>query len=86
MIKFLRDIKRGAGYLPGYGSHPGNIMMIFSLAMLIIAGLCNEGIGWSEGILAGVTVWAATALPLYLMGCVGRAREWDRTFGRNDSF
>lgn len=80
-MKLFRDIKRGAGYLPHYGSHPANAMMVFSLVMLIIAGLCNESIGWLEGILAGVTVWAATALPLYLMGCVGRARDWDRDFG-----
>ena len=72
MAKLFNDIRRGAGYLPGYGSHPGTPMMIGLIAIGAIAG------GWF-GFGASVLFY----VPMWAYGCVERARDYDRDQQKN---
>ena len=81
MKKFVRDVIRGAGNLPGYGSHPGNELAVGMLIILLVAGATNENLELIPGLLSGLAAWAVLVLPLYIVGCVGRARDYDRDNG-----
>ena len=81
MMKFVRDAIRGAGRLPGYGEHPGTGFAAIMLFMLLVAGATNENLELIPGLLSGLAAWAVLVLPLYIVGCVGRARDYDRDNG-----
>lgn len=78
VIKFFRDAARGAGYLPGYGDNPGTGFAIVMLGMLIVAGAANDNLTVFAGVIVGAVGWAVMILPLFLVGCADRAREFDR--------
>lgn len=68
-MRILRSIKRGMGYVPGYGEHPGTPILIF---FTVLGGL---GGGMEHGIW-GMIVGAATFLGVmgipYLIGAYER--------------
>ena len=76
MFKFFRDIKRGAGYLEGYGDHPGTDFLIVFVLMGGIAGIQRGGI-W--GFIGGCLVMLLGMGPLWIAGCVSRVRSWDQS-------
>ncbi len=75
MFKFFRHVIRGAGYLEGYGHHPGTFFLImFSL----IGGLAGAQNGGLIGLLAGFVITFVVTLPFYIIGCVDRSKGYDR--------
>ena len=74
-MKLLKDIRQGAGYLEGFGDHPGTGFMVVS----VIAGgvLGARDAGW-YGLLGGVALMFCTVGAAWMAGCVGRAREYQR--------
>lgn len=77
MKKFVRDVVRGAGNLPGYGEHPGTELAVGMLIILLVAGATNENLELIPGLLLGFGAWAVLVLPLYIAGCIGRVRDYD---------
>ena len=75
MIKFIKDAWRGAGYLEGYGDHPGTGMLIVFILMGGITGMQRGGL-W--GFLDGCLIMVLCFGPLWIAGCIGRARSYDR--------
>ena len=74
-MKLLKDIIQGAGYLEGYGHHPGNETMLFLIALCGLGG-ANGGM-W--GFLGGMVVGAIAIIPFWCVGCVSRARAYQRS-------
>jgi hypothetical protein len=74
-MKFIRDIVQGAGYLEGYGHHPGNGILF---VMILGCGVAAIERGGLYGFLVGSLVGAVTIGPLWAIGCVGRAREYQQ--------
>lgn len=78
MFKLFRHIYRGARYLEGYGHHPGTgILLLFT----VIAGLSVIDRGFSA-FLIGSAIGFLTISPLYIMGCIDRSKDSDRTQAR----
>ncbi len=82
-MKLFKRIWMGAGYLEGYGHHPGwPVLGIFILGAAL-AGI--ERGGWS-GFIAGGLIATCALAPFFMAGCVSRAREYEadveRTFQR----
>lgn len=75
-MKLLKDIIQGAGYLEGYGNHPGTDMLLIFTLMGALAGAPRGG--WT-GALGGALAMIVFMGPLWCMGCVGRARDYQRT-------
>ncbi len=79
MIKFVRDVWRGARYLEGYGHHPGNGMFI---GLILFCG----GVGIEKGGLSGFiggAIFGAVGFGIpYVIGCRDRARDYDRDVER----
>lgn len=68
MRKLFKDFVRGAGYLPGYGEHPGTLLM---LGLIAIGAYVGSWVGFAGSILFYVPIWA--------YGCIERARDYDRS-------
>ncbi len=70
-MKTLKAIRRGMGYVPGYGPHPGTGVLIFLVVIGALAGI-------DKGLL-GITIGAGASLlifgPMYLSGAYGRGKE-----------
>ena len=77
-MRIIRQIIRGAGYLEGYGHHPGNSMLIIMIMACGAAGIK----GGFAGFLGGMLLGAVFILPLWIIGCVGRANDCDRSQAR----
>lgn len=75
MLKLFRHIRRGAGYLEGYGDHPGTGTMLF---MLLMCGLAGAQRGSWSGFFGGMFFGAICILPFYIIGCVDRSKAADR--------
>lgn len=74
-MKLLRHIIRGAGYLEGYGNHPGTpLLFIFTVA----GGLAGIEKGGLTGFIGGCIIAFVTTLPLYIIGCIDRSKGADR--------
>jgi hypothetical protein len=78
MIKLFRDVYRGAGYLEGFGHHPGNEIFLFMIFACGIAGL-RGGI-W--GFIGGAAFGAVGMGIPWVIGCRDRARNYDRDIER----
>lgn len=74
-MRFIRQIIRGAGYLEGYGEHPGNSMVVI---MLIVCGLAGAQRGSWAGFFGGTVIGSMFILPLWIHGCISRANACDR--------
>ena len=62
-MSLVKDIIRGAGYIPHLGYHPGTPLMV----LFILIGTFGGG-------LMGAAMMATWSVPLWLIGCVERAR------------
>jgi hypothetical protein len=75
MFKFFRHVIRGAGYLEGYGYHPGTGMLFIIGLLGGLAGVQNGGLA---GLLGGFVIAFVFTLPFYIIGCVDRSKGYDR--------
>jgi hypothetical protein len=75
-MKIIRHIIRGAGYLEGYGHHPGTSTI---LLFIFIGGLAGAQRGSWAGFFGGMILSAMFYLPLYIWGCIDRSKDSDRT-------
>lgn len=66
---------KGAGYLEGYGAHPGLPAFLVFVAFGAISGAVHAG---PIGAAAGVLMMLAWLGPLYLIGCYDRAAGHER--------
>lgn len=75
MIKTIKHIIRGCGYLPnGYEEHPGTVVLFAFILMGAIAG--SHG-GW-KGTAFGASAMSIMVAPFYLMGAYDRSVEEER--------
>lgn len=79
MFKFIRHVYRGAGYLEGYGHHPGTSML---LIITLMGGLAGADKGGLNGFLGGCAIAFIFTLPLYIGGCVARSKGCDEQQAR----
>lgn len=80
-MKLLKDIIQGAGYLEGYGDHPGTPLMV---GFMIIGAAAGAECGGWYGLLGGVALMFCTVGAAWMAGCVGRAREYQRRQAQAD--
>lgn len=73
-MKFLKRVWMGAGYLEGYGEHPGTLIVF---AMLLACGLAGVQKGGLAGFIGGAVFGAICVLPFYIIGCVDRAKSYE---------
>lgn len=75
MFKWIRQAIRGAGYLEGYGHHPGwSTIGIFVLAGSL-AGIDKGGV---DGFFGGMFITVLCIAPFFIGGCISRANGCDR--------
>ena len=79
-MKLLRDIVQGAGYLEGFGNHPGTDVLVILVAIGALAGIK----GGAFGALVGAVVMLSFIGPLWCIGCIGRAREYQQRAKENN--
>lgn len=72
----MRQILRGAGYLPHAGSHPGWPFLLVMIAAGCAAGA--QGSGTTIGAAVGAVLMTLIIGPMFAIGCVGRANLNDR--------
>ncbi|WP_156883392.1 hypothetical protein [Salipiger mucosus] len=78
MKNLFKDIRRGSGYLPEYGTHPG---VWFAVVMTLITGI----VGFERGVgggLIGLAVGAVVYGSIFIVGAISRARAHDRLMGK----
>lgn len=75
-MKLLKDIIQGAGYLEGYGHHPGNETIVFLIVLCGLSGIQKGGI---TGFIIGGILGAVAFLPAWCAGSVSRARAYQRS-------
>lgn len=74
-MKIIRHIVRGAGYLEGYGRHPGTGMLLLCIFLGGLAGIEHGGF---IGFIGGCIFASVFYLPIYILGCIERSKESDR--------
>lgn len=74
-MNLIRDVVQGAGYLEGYGDHPGTPIM---LGFILAGGVVGLERGGVYGFLAGAFAMVVGVGPFWMMGCVDRARGYQR--------
>jgi hypothetical protein len=74
-MKFIKQAIRGAGYLEGYGDHPGKDVVVI---ILLVCGLAGIEKGGLTGFLGGMAIGAIFVLPLFVVGCIDRANACDK--------
>jgi hypothetical protein len=74
-MKLLKDIRQGAGYLEGFGDHPGTAVLVGFTLMGGVAGIANGGL---YGFIGGALIAFCGLGPVWMAGCVGRARDYQR--------
>ena len=79
MFKFFRHIIRGAGYLEGYGHHPGTGMFFI---FVLLGGLAGAQKGSLSGFVGGCIIAFVFTAPLYIHGCIERSKGSDRAQAR----
>jgi hypothetical protein len=73
-MKAIKRIWMGAGYLEGYGHHPGwPVFGIFILASGL-AGIRQGGLG---GFIGGCVVGLVCLGPFFMIGCYSRAKDYE---------
>ena len=78
-MKLFKRIWMGAGYLEGYGHHPGwSTLAIFCVA----AGLSGIEKGGLTGFLGGFAIGVAALGPFFMAGCYSRAKDYERDVER----
>jgi len=74
MRKVLKQIRMGAGYLPGYGDHPGTFTLLLMIGMGAWAGIDHGPLG----MVMGAVFMFAFFGPIWCIGCISRANAYDR--------
>ena len=74
-MRFFKQIWRGAGYLEGYGHHPG--WSTISIIVLV-GGLSGIEKGGYIGFIGGAGFSLICILPFFAAGCISRANGCDR--------
>ena len=75
-MRWLKQAVRGAGYLEGYGHHPGWAILI---AITLAGGVAGIDKGGLVGFFGGMLFAAVFTLPLFIVGCIGRANDCDKS-------
>ncbi len=79
MVKFFKRAWAGAGYLEGFGHHPGwPVLGLFILG----AGIAGVQRGGLTGFVGGAVISACALVPFFIAGCVSRAREYEKAVER----
>lgn len=78
-MKFFRDLWQGAGYLPGYGDHPGTAFLVMFTLMGVVAGVDRGGI---YGAIIGALIMFSVMFPVWVIGCIDRARDYQNRIKR----
>lgn len=73
-MKLIKEIIQGAGYLEGFGHHPGTQITLFSIAICGLSGVA----GGLRGMISGAIIGALSVIPVWCIGCVTRARAYQR--------
>lgn len=68
----IARVRMGAGYLPGYGSHPGTGLCVAFIIAAGVAGTEQGFVGFVGGLFVGSLIFG----PIWLAGCLGRADEY----------
>ena len=75
MLKILKQIRKGGGYLPGYGNHPGTILLFALPIVVVVTGLDN---GIISAMTAGILMFLTVGIG-WCIGCITRANDYDRS-------
>jgi hypothetical protein len=73
-MSVFRRVIMGAGYLPGYGAHPGTGAVVFLILLTGLAGSHQGLAGFVGGSLIGTAVYG----PMWIAGCLSRAKSYLR--------
>lgn len=73
-MRWIKQVWRGAGYLEGYGEHPG---IDVTVVMILVCGIAGIEKGGLNGFLGGMAIGAFFILPFFFIGCVSRANACD---------
>ena len=76
MRTVFKQICKGAGYLHGYGDHPGTPLLVLMTCEGAVAGM-NQGF---RAIVLGAVVMFIPFFIMWCIGCVARANEYDRKY------
>lgn len=68
----LRYIRLGAGYLEGYGHHPGTPFVVMMTLATGLAGLEGGLIGFLLASFLGLALYGS----MWLVGAYGRGKDW----------
>jgi hypothetical protein len=71
-MKVIRDIIQGSRNLPGFGPHPGTPVLLFMLGLTFLGGL-DRGF-YVALVMTGIV--GLVFVPIWALGCIGRAREY----------
>lgn len=74
----IKHIIRGAGYIEGYGHHPGNT---YFLSFILLGGIVGFLMAESSRLIGGASlafVEIVAILPFYVMGCIDRSKNYER--------
>jgi len=75
MFKTIRRIIAGAGYLEGYGDHPGTGVVAVSI---LACGLAGAQRGSWAGFFGGMAFGFIAIMPFFAIGCIDRAKAYER--------
>jgi hypothetical protein len=75
MFKFFKRIWMGAGYLEGYGHHPGWATIGIYVVAGGLAGINNGG---PSGFLGGSLITILCIAPIFFAGCYSRAKDYEQ--------
>lgn len=81
-VPLYRRIIMGAGYLEGYGEHPGTALVAMLILMTALAGSSSGGIA---GFVGGAVIATLFYGPMWICGCIGRANAALRAKEMNDA-
>ena len=74
-MNLFKDIYRGAGYIKGYGYHPGNSKV---LAFILLGALVGAQTDTWDGVIGGAFLVAVIVVPIWALTCVCRARTYQQ--------
>lgn len=74
MRKIVKRIWMGAGYLEGYGHHPGWTVIAIYVVASGFAGIEKGGL---RGFFVGAAIAIGVILPIFLAGCYSRAKDYE---------
>ena len=78
-MRWIKQTWRGAGYLEGYGDHPGRDMVA---VMILVCGLAGAQRGSWAGFFGGMVFGFVAIMPFFVAGCISRANACDREQAR----